>query len=88
MRCMWRVISTVLLVAVSLSAVPLRAQGSTDDAAVRAVVRQYVDARELRDRSAIDALFTAEADHQTCARSMRSAVEQYTPAVGPTGPLD
>ena len=35
---------------------------STDEAAVRAVVQKYVDAREARDPKAIEALFTEEAD--------------------------
>jgi uncharacterized protein (TIGR02246 family) len=33
-----------------------------DNAAVRDVVRQYVDAREARDPKAVSALFTADAD--------------------------
>jgi uncharacterized protein (TIGR02246 family) len=35
---------------------------SKDDRAVRAVVRQYVEAREARDPKAVAALFTADAD--------------------------
>jgi uncharacterized protein (TIGR02246 family) len=49
---------------------PAAAQGparSADDAAVRDVVRQYVDARERRDPQAIGALFTADADQHTTA---------------------
>ena len=42
----------------------LIAQTSTasDEAAVREVVRKYVDARESIDAKAIEALFTADAD--------------------------
>ena len=38
------------------------ARGSADDAAVREIVRQYVDAREKRDAKLLEALFTADAD--------------------------
>ena len=37
-------------------------RGSADDAAVREIVRQYVDAREKRDPKLLEALFTADAD--------------------------
>src|SRR4051794_15582871 len=47
-------------------AAPFMAQSSAgspaDDAAVREVVRKYVDAREARDPKAVAALFTADAD--------------------------
>ena len=35
---------------------------SADEAALRAVVQKYVDAREAKDPKAIEALFTADAD--------------------------
>jgi uncharacterized protein (TIGR02246 family) len=38
------------------------ARGSADDAAVREIVRKYVDAREKRDAKLLEALFTADAD--------------------------
>jgi uncharacterized protein (TIGR02246 family) len=38
------------------------ARGSADDAAVREIVRKYVDAREKRDARLLEALFTADAD--------------------------
>ena len=43
---------------------PLRAQAPAPavEAAVRAVVQKYVDAREARDPKAIEPLFTADAD--------------------------
>ena len=44
-----------------LLALPLLAQ-STDEAAIRDVVKKYVDARERRDPKSIEALFTADAD--------------------------
>ena len=36
-----------------------------DEAAVREIVRRYVDARESRDEKAIAALFTEDADQLT-----------------------
>ncbi len=51
------------------------AEGATpqaaDERAIRAVVQKYVDARELRDPSAIQALFTADADQHTTAGEWR-----------------
>ena len=44
---------------------------SADEAAVREVVRKYVDARELRDPAAIEALFTADADQHTTSGEWR-----------------
>lgn len=46
-----------------VSTVPAQAQSvSKDDAALREVVRKYVDAREARDAKAVEALLTADAD--------------------------
>lgn len=48
---------------VLLTCVPVPAQPTAaDDAAIRDVVRRYVDAREARDPEAVAALFTADAD--------------------------
>ncbi len=44
---------------------------TADEAAVRAVVRRYVNARELRDSAAIEALFTADADQHTTSGEWR-----------------
>jgi uncharacterized protein (TIGR02246 family) len=41
---------------------PPATAAANDDAAVRDVVRKYVDAREARDPKAVAALFTADAD--------------------------
>jgi uncharacterized protein (TIGR02246 family) len=73
----------ILVVAVGL-AMPARAAraqtpASTDDAAVREVVRRYVDARELRDPRAIEALFTADADQHTSAGEWRRGRAQVVP---------
>ena len=56
---------TVLLFCTAvLNALPLVAQNNPhgDDAAIRAIVQRYVDAREHRDPKAVEALFTADAD--------------------------
>ena len=50
------------LLILCLLALPALAQKPADDAAVRDVVKRYVDARDARDAKAIEALFTADAD--------------------------
>ncbi len=45
-----------------MSLLPLLAQKPGDDAAVRDVVKRYVDAREQRDPKAVEALFTNDSD--------------------------
>jgi uncharacterized protein (TIGR02246 family) len=58
----------------SVAALPVIAQNAapvSDDAAVREVVRKYVDAREKRDARAIAALFTEDADQITTSGEWR-----------------
>jgi uncharacterized protein (TIGR02246 family) len=55
------------------------ARRSGDEAAVREVVRKYMDARELRDPRAIEALFTADADQQTTGGEWRRGRAQIVP---------
>jgi uncharacterized protein (TIGR02246 family) len=52
---------------------------SRDEAAVREVVRRYVNARELKDAKAIEALFTADADQHTTAGDWRRGRAQIVP---------
>src|SRR4030095_6488827 len=48
------------------------AQGTTtDEAAIKEVVRRYVDARDKRDATLLAALFTADADQLTTAGEWR-----------------
>ncbi len=58
-----------------VAALPLLAQGTaprgTDEAAVRDVVRRYVEAREGRDAKALEALFTPDADQLTSSGEWR-----------------
>jgi len=59
----------------------LPAQPAGDEAAVKAVVARYVDAREKRDPAAIEALFTRDADQLVSSgewRKGRDAVVRGT----------
>jgi len=59
------------------------AQGAAEDQAVRDVVRKYVEARELRDPKAVEALFTQDADQLVSSgewRRGRDAVVRGTMA--------
>jgi uncharacterized protein (TIGR02246 family) len=61
-----------VLALAALAAVPASAQSNAgDEAAVRAVITAYVDAREKRDPAAIGALFTADADQVNSAGDWR-----------------
>ncbi len=56
-----RVLAALMVLSVSAGVAPLRgAEG--DEAAVRALVARYVEAREARDPAALEALFTEDAD--------------------------
>src|SRR5882724_11317563 len=63
MRRVGVVVSFALWVALPLGA--QRPEAKNDEAAVREVVRLYVEAREARDAGAIAALFTEDADQLT-----------------------
>ena len=59
----------------------LTAQPAGDEAAVKAVVARYVDAREKRDAAAIEAVFTKDVDQLVSSgewRKGRDAVVQGT----------
>jgi uncharacterized protein (TIGR02246 family) len=66
----------ILLVLFMLAAPAVRAQTaaattSKDEAAVRALVEKYVNARDARDEKAIETLFTADVDQYTTAGEWR-----------------
>lgn len=63
-------VAIVALFAQSVSA-QTPAAPSSDEAAVRAVVARYVNAREVRDPKAIEALFTVDADQHTTGGEWR-----------------
>jgi uncharacterized protein (TIGR02246 family) len=71
-RCLILILATVCA---------LSAQPSKDEAAVKAVVARYVEAREKRDAAAIEALFTKDADQLVSSgewRKGRDAVVRGT----------
>ena len=68
---MWRALLLLCLTAPTPAIAQASAAQSSDEAAVRAVVRQYVDARELRDPAAIETIFTADADQHTTTGEWR-----------------
>jgi uncharacterized protein (TIGR02246 family) len=64
--------TTILVICCCTAVITARAQSSiTDEAAVKDVVRRYVDARERRDATLLAALFTADADQLTTAGEWR-----------------
>lgn len=65
---------TLLLAALTIVGTPASQPPSppaADEAAIRAAVARYVNARELRDPAAIEALFTADADQHTTSGEWR-----------------
>jgi len=69
MKLLAGVLSGLLIsAAVSAQSLEVRAR---DEAAVRDVVRRYVEARERRQSAEIEALFTADADQYTTAGDWR-----------------
>lgn len=50
---------------------PAQSPAASDEAAIRTVVSHYVNARELREPAAIEAVFTADADQHTTSGEWR-----------------
>jgi uncharacterized protein (TIGR02246 family) len=66
-----------LLLLFSIAAAALLAQSkSADEAAVREVVRKYVDARDHPDARALEALFTADADQLVSSGQWRKGHDE------------
>lgn len=66
-----------LLLVVSIIAGAALAQSrSADEAAVRDVVRRYVDARDRKDAAAIGALFTTDADQLVSSGTWRKGRDE------------
>jgi uncharacterized protein (TIGR02246 family) len=78
-RAMLRSAFLVLFFALPASAEQTRPAPSVDEQAVREVVRQYVNARELKDPKAIGALFTEDADQHTTGAEWRRGRAQIVP---------
>ena len=75
-------VATGLCLSALLLAPPVHGQsaaGASDEAAVRDVVRKYVNARELRDAAAIEALFTRDADQLTTSGEWRRGRDAIVP---------
>ena len=73
---MWRILIAVFTLVVPAAAAQAPAAGSNDEAAVRAVVARYVNARELRDPKAIESLFTKDADQHTTGGEWRRGLAE------------
>jgi uncharacterized protein (TIGR02246 family) len=79
-----RLLATIVACAVMAgAAAPAWAQyavkpnpGGKDEAAVRAVVKRYMEAREARDAKALAALFTEDADQLTSSGEWRRGRDQ------------
>src|SRR3954451_14066512 len=59
-----------------LSLIPAFAQKPADEAAVRDVIKRYVDAREQRDPKAVEALFTSDSDQLVSSGQWRKGREE------------
>jgi uncharacterized protein (TIGR02246 family) len=73
-----RSIKSVVILAIcatTLAAAAAQDAPMTEEAAVRDVVKQYVDARERRDAAGIGALFTEDADQLTSSGEWRRGRE-------------
>jgi uncharacterized protein (TIGR02246 family) len=78
---MWIVFVVVGLLAAPAVWAQAPAPGLAEEAAVRAVIARYVSAREARDSSAIEALFTADADQYTTGGDWRRGRGQLIPGM-------
>jgi uncharacterized protein (TIGR02246 family) len=75
---MMRTLLVVGLAAISAAGAQDPGTPPADDVAVKAVIRNYVNARELRDPAAIQGLFTADADQHTTSGEWRRGRAQVT----------
>lgn len=75
---MWLTLSILSFLAVQ-TAPGQGPAAARDEADIRALVRQYVEARQLEDPAAIAALFTADADQHTTAGEWRRGRAQLVP---------
>lgn len=77
---MWTNVLLVSSMAIS-SAGQVTAPRAGDEAAVRAVIERYVDARDARDAAALAALFTADADQYTTTGDWRRGRDRLLPGM-------
>jgi uncharacterized protein (TIGR02246 family) len=66
-----RVLTVLVLFWIGITPAAAQTTPPADDAAVREVVRKYVEAREKRDPQLLEALFTGDADQLTTAGEWR-----------------
>jgi uncharacterized protein (TIGR02246 family) len=74
-----RVLVTVFVLTAAMASVVPAATGQTpaaDEAAVRGLVKQYVDARERNDAKSVEALFTKDADQLVSSGEWRRGRDQ------------
>jgi uncharacterized protein (TIGR02246 family) len=69
----------VMLTVVAAQLSAAESPRANDDAAVREVVRKYTQARTLEDATAIEALFTSDADQHTTSGEWRRGRDQVVP---------
>jgi uncharacterized protein (TIGR02246 family) len=75
---MRRLCSLLLVLAVSAVAVAATAQGgdrAADEAAIRAVIKAFIDTRENNDAAGLAALLTADVDQRQTSGNVRSGRE-------------
>jgi uncharacterized protein (TIGR02246 family) len=76
---MWT--NVVLVSSLALAAAGQATAPAGDEAAVRAVIERYVDARDARDAAALAALFTADADQYTTSGDWRRGRDRLLPGL-------
>jgi uncharacterized protein (TIGR02246 family) len=59
-----------------MAGIPLLAQSSADDAAIRGIVKSYIDARDRDDAKGVEALFTSDADQLVSSGEWRKGRDQ------------
>jgi uncharacterized protein (TIGR02246 family) len=64
------------IIALIIASVPLLAQSPADDAAIRGVVKSYIDARDRDDAKAVAALFTSDADQLVSSGEWRKGRDE------------
>lgn len=77
---MWTNVLLVSSMAIS-SVGQVTAPPAGDEAAVRAVIERYVDARDARDAAALAALFKADADQYTTTGDWRRGRDRLLPGM-------
>src|SRR5947209_11243908 len=64
------------MTALAILSLPLSAQTASDGAAIRGVVKSYIDARDRDDAKAVAALFTSDADQLVSSGEWRKGRDE------------